>query len=92
MPLPVAPIAAVVVRYGVVALAAYAVARRTAPAHFDQRGENAMDDTNEGLSLRRDPGQANATYRFKRDIRLGTNGPGISIDMTALGRLSFKRI
>lgn len=92
MPLPVAPIAAIAVRYGIVALAAYAVARRTGSAHFDQRAEEAMDDTNEGLNLRRGPDQANATYRLKRDIRLGTDGPGVSIDMTALGRLRFKRI
>lgn len=92
MALPLAPIAGVAVRYALVAVAAYVVARRVEHGHFDQRGEEAMDDVNEGISLRRDAKQINGTGRFKRRIRLGKNGPGVDVDVTALGRLRIRRI
>ena len=92
MPLPLAPIAGVALRYGIVAVAAYAVSRRVERAHFDQRGEVAMDDVNEGLSLRREPEQMNGAGRFRRTVRIGTDGPGVEIDVTALGRIRFKKV
>jgi len=42
MPLPLAPIATIALRYGVVAIATYAVTRRIERGYFDQRGEDAM--------------------------------------------------
>lgn len=92
MPLPIAPIAGFAVRYGAVALATYAMSRRIEKAHFDQRGEEAMDDVNEGLSLRRDNDQLNSAARYSRTIRVGKTGPGIEIDVTALGRIRFKKV
>ncbi|MEE9389098.1 MAG: hypothetical protein V3U96_10860 [Paracoccaceae bacterium] len=92
MPLPLAPIAGVALRYGVVAIATYAVTRRIERGFHDQRGEDAMDDINEGASLRRTNGQLNGTTRFKRTIRLGAQGPGIEIDATALGRIKIRKI
>jgi len=92
MPLPLAPIAGFALRYGVVAVATYAVTRRIDRGFFDQRGEDAMDDVNEGLSLRRSDDQLNATGRFKRQIRLGAQGPGVEIDITTLGRIRFRKI
>ena len=71
MPLPLAPIAGFALRYGVVAVAAYAVTRRLERAHFDQRAEDAMDDINEGLSVRRDRDQCCRDRRERHAARSG---------------------
>ena len=92
MPLPLAPIAGFAVRYGAVALATYAIARRVDHAPRDQRGEDALDELNEGLAVRRGDGQTNGSARFRRVIRLGASGPGIEVDATALGRVRFRRV
>lgn len=92
MPLPLAPIAGVAIRYGAVALAAYAVTRRIEPARRDQRAEDAHDELPEGLGLRREPGQANGTARFRRVFRLGPDGPGVEIDATALTRIRIRKV
>jgi hypothetical protein len=92
MALPLAPVAGIALRYGAVALAAYAVTRMTDPARRDQRAEDAHDDLADGIALRSEPGQANATARFRRIVRLGTTGPGVDIDASLLGRLRFRRV
>lgn len=92
MPLPLAPIAGFALRYGAVAIATYAVSRRITLAHFDQRGEEAMDDVSEGLSVRHDADQYNGAGRYRRIVRLGPDGPGVEIDITALGRIRFRKI
>lgn len=92
MPLPLAPVAGVALRYGAVALATYAVTRKISHGRRDQRAEDAMDDLNEGLSVRREAGQTNATARFRRVIRIGNNGPGVEIDISALGRLTIRKL
>ena len=92
MPLPLAPVAGVALRYGAVALITYAVTRKISHGRRDQRAEDAMDDLNEGLSVRREAGQTNATARFRRVIRIGNNGPGVEIDISALGRLTIRKI
>ena len=94
MPLPLVPIAGIALRYGAVAVATYAVTRRISiqKGHFDQRGEEAMDDVNEGVTVRKEPEQINGTTRFRRVMRFGTDGPGIEIDITALGRIRFRKV
>ena len=94
MPLPLAPMAVVAAKYGAVALAGFALARQVQAGRLDQRGEDALDDVDEGISLHRprDREQVNGAARFRRVIRLGTNGPGIEIDATALGRLKMRRV
>jgi len=92
MPLPLAPIAGIAIRYGTVALATYAVTRKISRGRRDQRAEDAMDDLDEGLSMRREAGQANTTARFRRVIRIGDDGPGIEIDISALGRFSIRKL
>ncbi len=92
MPLPLAPIAGIALRYGTVALATYAVTRKVSRGRRDQRAEDALDDLEDGLSLRREPGQTSSTARFTRKIRLGTDGPGVEIDITALGRLKIRKL
>lgn len=92
MPLPLAPIAGIALRYGTVALATYAVSRKISHGRRDQRAEDALDDLNEGLSLRHDAGQTNTTARFRRTVRLGSNGPGVEIDITAFGRFKIRKL
>jgi len=94
MPLPLAPIAGIALRYGAVAVATYAMTRKISiqKGHFDQRGEDAMDDVNEGISVRREPEQVNGATRFRRVVRVGADGPGVEIDITALGRVRFRKV
>jgi len=92
MPLPLAPITVFALRYGTVALASFAVARSIERGRRDQRAEDSLDDVPEGLTARREPEQMNATGRLKRVIRLGTGGPALEIDASALGRVRFRRV
>lgn len=92
MAIPLAPIAGFALRYGVVALATYAVVRSTERAPRDQRAEDAMDDTAEGVLFRRDTEQLNGSGRFRRTVRFGTRGPGVEIDATALTRIRIRRV
>lgn len=92
MALPLAPIAGVALRYGAVALAAYALSRTAERAHRDQRAEDAMDDLPEGLRFRKDAEQVNGAGRFVRTVRIGTSGPGIEIDASALTRIRLRRV
>ncbi len=94
MPLPLAPIAGFALRYGAVAVATYALARRVETGHYDQRTEDAMADTPEGVTLSRDDrdGQnIRSTGKFRRTIRFGKNGPGFEIEATTLSRLRIRR-
>jgi len=92
MPLPLAPIAGIAFRYGTIALATYAITRKISHGRRDQRAEDALDDLEDGLSLRHQTGQTNSTARFRRSIRLGADGPGLEIDITALGRLKIRKL
>lgn len=92
MPLPLAPIAGFALRYGAVAIAGYAISKHVNRGHYDMRGEDAMDDVNEGMSIRKDNEQLNGTVRYRRTVRLGKSGPGVEIDITALGRVKFRKI
>ncbi len=94
MALPLAPLAAMAAKYGAVALAGYALARQIQPGRTDQTVEDALDELDDGLSVHRprDREQINGALRFRRVVRLGTEGPGIEIDATALGRFRFRRL
>ena len=92
MPLPLAPIATIAIRYGTVAFATYALASKVERGRRDQHAEDALDALDEGASLRREPGQTNATTRFRRVIRLGPDRPGIEVDFTSISRFRIRRI
>ncbi|MGV6810710.1 MAG: hypothetical protein ACWA47_00565 [Brevirhabdus sp.] len=92
MALPLAPIAGLALRYGAVAVATYAVARNVDRGRFDQRVEDALDDLDEGVTLRREDDQVNAAGRFRRVVRMGENGPGVEVDITSLTRIRFRRV
>jgi hypothetical protein len=87
-----APIAGIALRYGAVALATYAATRAMAPGRLDQAVEDAMDDTPEGVTFRRDSDQANGTARWVRTFRFGSTGPGVKIDATGFARVKVSRV
>ena len=92
MPLPVAPLAGLALRYGAVAVATYAATRVLSTGRLDHRVEDAMNETDDGLTFRKDDDQANGKIRWKRTFRLGTNGPGVEIDATGFARIKVKRL
>lgn len=94
MPLPVAlaPIASVAVRYTTVALATYAIARQVERGRRDQPAEDALDRLDEGVSLRREGEQVNATGRFRRVIRPRAGGPGVEIDISGITRIRLRKV
>lgn len=78
MPLPLAPLIPLAVRFGVVAASTFALTRlvrsATHPGRTDQRAEDALDELGEGLSLHRpadraEDRQTNATARLRRVVR-----------------------
>lgn len=95
MALPLAPIAVTALRIGTVAAVTYYVARkgRGLPS---VKEEAAHEDVDEGISMRHHKGQdgvqANADARLKREVRFGPGGPGVEIDLSALGRFRIRRI
>ncbi len=92
MPLPLAPIAGVVLRVGIVALAAYGARRALHRGRTDQRAEDALDAMDEGLAVHcpADRGQTNAAARFRRILRFG--GTAIEVDAAALGRFRVRKV
>lgn len=94
MALPLAPIALVAARYGSVALAAYYTARKVQLSQTRQSTEDALDTVTEGVSAHkcRDAPQANAAVRWRRVIRWGDAGPGLEIDIAAMGRVRVKKV
>ncbi len=94
MPLPLAPIAATALRYGAVALVAYAATRRLERARISQATEDTLDDVNDGFAACRplDRQQINAQGRLCRVVRIGASGPGLELDATWLGRLKFRKV
>ncbi|MEM6306880.1 MAG: hypothetical protein AAF701_02695 [Pseudomonadota bacterium] len=92
MPAPITPIAAMILRYGTVALATYAATRAIPKLRRNQKTEDVLDTVDEGIALRRDPEQINATGRYRRIIRVGKAGPAVEIDATGLMRVKFRRV
>lgn len=96
MPLPLAPIAGVALRYGIrygaLAVAAYGVRRALRKGRTDQRAEDAMDQMDEGLAIHRpaDRGQTNGAARFRRVIRWGDRA--VEIDAAALARFRIRKV
>jgi hypothetical protein len=92
LPLALAPVAGVALRYGTVALAAWVVSRRTAGARRDQGAEDALDRLDEGLSARRDAEARSVSLRLRRVFRRTAGGAGIEIDLAAMARFRMRRV
>lgn len=92
MPLPLNPVVMFALRTGVVAVAVWALRQGAGPGRTDQRAEDALDDTDEGLALHRPgdrDGQTNAALRLRRTFHFG--GGGVELDAAMLARLRVRR-
>jgi hypothetical protein len=95
MPVPLVPLAGVALKYGAVALAAWAaqaaLRARIAQGRTDQRAEDALDDLPDGLAAHRprDRDQRNAAMRLQRRFRF--KGQDYDLDIAALARFRLSR-
>lgn len=100
MPLPLAPLVPIALRFGLVTMAGYAVKRylaaRSFPGRTDQRLEDAFDDLGEGVAVHRPPdradpavSQTNTAGRVVRVIRFGSRR--IEIDAAFLARFRIRK-
>lgn len=92
MPLPLVPIAIYAVTLGTAAFSARRFVQRIEPGRRDQRAEDALDEVQEGVTVRRDPEQASATARLKRVIRFSDDGSAYEVDAAFFGRVKFKKV
>jgi hypothetical protein len=96
MPVPLAPIAWTALRAGAVVAVAVIAARkhRQSPQHIWRNA--ALDDAPDGVEFGSDTSGSrptgHASARFRRSVRFGQTGPGIELDIGALGRVRFRRI
>lgn len=96
MPLPLAPLAGIALKYGTVALAAWGAQRALRAAvtlgRTDQRAEDALDDLPEGATAHhpRDRDQRNAALRLRRRIHFA--GQDWDFDASMIARLRLRRI
>lgn len=99
MPLPLAPLAGLALRAGLVAATAYAARRALAARRVgrtDQRAEDALDDANEGIALHQpadrseDGRQTNLSARLRRTVRWGKRG--VEIDAALIGRFRVRKV
>ena len=86
MALPIIPL--------VIVAGAVALARNIQVSPVVQSVEDSLDMVPEGVAGHRDRSgqQINGSYRWKRTVRFGSQGKGIEIDMSALGRIKFRKI
>lgn len=86
MALPIIPLALVA--------GAVALARNIQVLPIVQTVEDSLDMVPEGMAARRDPTgrQINGSYRWKRVVRFGSHGKGLEIDVSALGRIKFRKV
>jgi hypothetical protein len=92
MPLPLAYIAGFAMKYGAFALVTYAAIRTVGQLPKSQPTEDALDQVNEGLDLRRNYKELNAAGRLRRIISLSKTGRGVEIDATALIRVRLRKV
>ena len=95
MAAPLAPLAVTALRVGVAAATVWYVSRRVSARPKHAWRERALDDTAEGLEVSTDRSEGEAAAhgagRVTRTLRLG-DGPGIEIDISALGRVRLRRV
>lgn len=96
MPLPIAPVAAMALRYGVVALAGAVIARKGFKPRDgkDALREASFENCKDGVEFTRTDNenerQFEASHGHWRRIWLGDHG--LEIDSRVLGRLRLRRV
>lgn len=96
MPLPLAPIAGIALRYGAVALIGAVIAKRSMKTrdHKDVARENAWSNVEDGLNVERveseDEVQLEGTHGHWQRIWVGSRG--IEFDSRILARLRIRKL
>lgn len=96
MPLPLAPIAGVALRYGAVALIGAVIAKRSMKTrdHKDVAREQSFNDIQDGIDLERveseDEVQLEGTHGYWQRVWLGNRG--IELDSRILARLRIRKL
>lgn len=90
MALPVVPIIAAATAL----TSAVAVVRKIHISPVIQVVEDTLDTVDEGVSVRKmdDNSQLNGAVRWMRVVRFGADGPGLEIDVSALGRVRWRKV
>ena len=91
MAIQFAPIATIVAKYGGAALAGFAVAHAIPKGRLSPAVAREMDQTPDGLRVRRSPGQIFGSFRARRVFRPVRALPRLHLDATALVRLKLRR-
>lgn len=91
MPIVLSPLFWTLFRYVLFAGLVAAASRQAGLGARDQRVEDALDDLDDGLALRRDADTTRLTGRTRRRIRI-PGGPGVEVDLAGFGRLRLRRI
>ncbi len=95
-PIALTPVLWTLVRYGaVIAVAGYA-ARSQGSQPKDPYREQVLDDLAEGVHVHSHRAEAERAAhghgRLRRTFRVGRNGGGVEIDLSAIGRMRFRRV
>lgn len=90
MALPIIPIVAA----ATAVTSAVAVVRKIHISPVIQVVEDTLDTVDEGVSVRKmdDNSQMNAAVRLVRVVRFGADGPGLEIDVSAIGRVRWRKV
>ena len=90
MPLPVIPIVAA----ATAVTSVVAVVRKVHISPVIQVVEDTLETVDEGVSVRKmdDNSQLNGAVRWVRVVRFGAEGPGLEIDVSALGRVRWRKV
>lgn len=95
-PIAIVPVLWTIIRCGaVIAVASYAV-RSKASQPKDPHREHVLDNLDEGLHLHSHRAEAERAAhghtRLRRTIRMHRNGTGLEVDLSAVGRIRFRRV
>jgi hypothetical protein len=91
MALPTCLIPGIAARYAIVAGLSYLMARRIPKGRFANHIENAMDNTEPGLEIRRHAGQVNGAFRWVKHIGLRKAKLALRVDGVVLARLRVSK-
>lgn len=90
MALPIVPVIAAATAVS----SAVTIVRKIHISPVIQHVEDTLDTVDEGVSVRKmdDNHQMNGAVRWVRTVRFGGEGPGVEIDVSAIGRLRWRKV
>jgi hypothetical protein len=95
-PIAFSPFVWAALRYGAVAAAAFYASRSQGSEPKDALHEHVLDELPEGLRGQTHRAESESALhgqgRLRRTLRLHRLGPGLEVDLSALGRMRFRRV